>query len=221
MKQSIKSLSRPTLFIVAIGVLAIVAIASASYGSSIEQFQSYAHDTTSQYGLWAPILYILAYTLIGLTGFSVTVLSLVAIGIFDTITAFFVIVIGASLSASLAFLLARSSNYKLFSGQRRMGHSKKLIFALTDRIEQNLTQKPFRSVLVLRFTRLPYIAFSYAAGLATKLSFNAFVAATIVSNSISALVYVLFGTDLVVYIAGISLVIVAAFGIYYTYRTHK
>lgn len=217
MKKSLKTPVPPFILIAILIAVVIVAIVSTNYFNSIDQLVEYARSVTAHYGLWAPVLYILAYALIGLTGFSVTILSLVALGIFDSVTAFFVIIIGASFSAAIAFLLARKSNYDLFANQRKLSHSRKVVRTLASKIESNLSDKPFRSVLLLRFTRLPYIAFSYAAGLVQELPFRPFVAATVASNALSALVYVLFGAILLSYIAGITLVLAIGLVAYYTW----
>ena len=197
---------------------AIVALASAYYGDSVENIQIGLRDSLEQFGFWAPILYVAAYTLIGLTGFSVTVLSLVALGLFDSITAFLVIVIGASLSATSAFLIARSSKYRLVSTQKSSGSRGKIIEQLMTKIEHNVTDKPFWSVFVLRLARPPYIAFSYASGLVPRLGLWPFVAATVVSNSISALVYVLVGAIILAYVAGATAVFLIGLVTYYLWQ---
>ena len=222
MAKTIKKSQQGALIIGVIVVVTIVAIASAYYSDSVDHIQATVHGVLDQFGLWAPVLYVIAYTLIGLTGFSVTVLSLVALGIFDSVTAFLVIIIGASLSATTAFLIARSSKYHLLSTQKHSGSYNKLITQLMAKIEQNVTDKPFWSVFILRLARPPYIAFSYAAGLVPRLEPWPFVAATIISNIISALVYVLVGAVILAYLAGATIIFLVGLGAYYLWQNiHK
>jgi uncharacterized membrane protein YdjX (TVP38/TMEM64 family) len=202
--------------IIVITVLLIAAMATSMYlGNSIDSIQSAIRDVVDGLGIWGPLLYTLLYILLGLTGFSVTIMTLVAIGIFDSLTAFLVVVIGATVSAVVAFYLARRSNYDYNSMPTTAHSARKLVAQLAKRIESNVSRRPFISTLLLRFAQPPYIAFSYAAGLARTLPLLPFAAATAVANSVSTAAYVLIGAIVIRYFAVAAIVGLA---VWVTYR---
>ncbi|NCQ54230.1 hypothetical protein COV88_00260 [Candidatus Saccharibacteria bacterium CG11_big_fil_rev_8_21_14_0_20_41_19] len=207
--------------ILAVLLLIVVAVVSSRGINSIEQLQHGVQQIITHLGFWGPLLYTLAYIVIGLTGFSVTVLTLIALGVFEPITAFFVILVGASFSALFAFMLARSSHVGILTPATKPSRNKKLIPILVARIENNLSDKPFQTVFLLRMARLPYIALSYASGLVGELQIKPFFAATLISNSLSALAYVLVGVALIQYAAGASLLLLIGIGLYYAWSYRR
>ena len=197
-----------------LSLLVVITLVSSHFDILIPHLDQAVRHFVDGFGAWAPVLYIVMYAVIALTGLSASVLSLIALGIFPPTTAFIVILAGSSISAYLAFILARWSRITLplpptnGTGQRR------LINALHNQIEQNAVEHGFRTVFLLRMARLPYIALRYAAGFVPVLSLRAFMAATVLSNAMSAVVYVVFGIVILPYMAVATLALLIGWGLF-------
>jgi len=180
-------------------IVSVVLVSLLSY-SYVLEIQSTTTTFIDQSGVWAPLLYILVYAVIGLSGFSVTVLSMIAIGLFEPLVAFWVILAGATLTASGAFLIARYSPLEISSWSS--GKSSKVsLQSMVTRIERSASTHSFGTIFLLRLARLPYIGLSYGAGFVRTVSLKSFVLATLISNALSAIVFVIIGVAALQYMA--------------------
>lgn len=176
---------------------------------TVQQAVRILRQLTSDIGLWAVVIYSLIYVVVALTGFSITVMSVVALIVFDPWSALFVIVVAATAAAWLAFEAGRYYVLHKNISQFRLGQFASRIKKLQHIIKYQAKIRPFQGVFVLRLAGTPYIVLSYAAGLTALLPRRPFVLATLVSNVIFGMVYVLIGTVFVKYL--ISTVVVALF----------
>lgn len=134
---------------------------------------------------WGPLLYIVAYTIRPLTflpGTAMTILSGVFFGLFGGI---FYTIIGANLSATLAYFVGR------FFG----GSSTKKSTGPLSRFATACRTNPFITVLTMRLIFLPYDAVNYGAGL-LKIPFTPYISATIIGSILGITTFVAIGASI-------------------------
>ncbi|WP_214851788.1 TVP38/TMEM64 family protein [Exiguobacterium sp. s193] len=139
------------------------------------------------FGMWAPILYIVLYTVRPLIFFPASVLSITGGLAFGALMGTVYTVIGATLGAVVAFLVAK----KLGKGVIKNGAGK------VDQIQQQLEQNGFIYVLIFRL--LPIFNFdliSYAAGL-SKVRLLPFFLATLIGIIPGTFAYNFLGSSIV------------------------
>ncbi|WP_227396495.1 TVP38/TMEM64 family protein [Jeotgalibacillus aurantiacus] len=123
------------------------------------------------FGFWGPIFFILVYTVRPLILFPASVLSIAGGLAFGAVNGFVYIMIGATLSAMTAYLLARKFN-RAFIQRMQEGRVKTVI--------EKMEERGFMYVLVLRLAPLlNFDLVSYSAGLA-NVKIRAFLFATII-----------------------------------------
>lgn len=176
--------------------------------SRIEQWVIDLRQILAQTGFWGPILFSIAYIVLGLIGFSETIMSFIALGLFSPVIAFLIVFIASTVSAQLAFIIAR----RVLPGLGLNTQSIPFVRRISQKIEEQASTHSFRLILLLRFSRLPYIALSYAAGTQPSVSMWWFVAATAVTNFLSAVFYVVLGVTFAAYF-GIAFIVVAVVAI--------
>ncbi|KIL48748.1 TVP38/TMEM64 family protein [Jeotgalibacillus campisalis] len=123
------------------------------------------------FGIWAPLLFILIYTIRPLILFPASVISLAGGLAFGALEGFLYILIGATSSAAVAFWVARTFEKSFVKGKQE---------GKVAEIMKLMEKRGFFYVLVLRF--IPMLNFdliSYAAGLA-NVRFRSFILATII-----------------------------------------
>ena len=180
-------------------IVSLVTILSAFSDDILPRLINYFRELVDKWGIWAPVIYYIAYVLISLTGFSTTILSLVAVSIFSPITAYFVIVLALSTAAFAAFEISRFAKIKIVLNKDVK--KRNLIESLKGRIESSAERRGFRTILLLRLARIPYTAVSYASGYVNDLKLSSFLAATLIANLIAAFIFVKIGTAGFKYIA--------------------
>lgn len=139
------------------------------------------------FGMWAPILYIILYTVRPLIFFPASVLSITGGLAFGALMGTVYTVIGATLGAVVAFLVAK----KLGKGFIKNGAGK------VDQIQQQLEKNGFIYVLIFRL--LPIFNFdliSYAAGL-SKVRLLPFFLATLIGIIPGTFAYNFLGSSIV------------------------
>jgi pyruvate/2-oxoglutarate dehydrogenase complex dihydrolipoamide dehydrogenase (E3) component/uncharacterized membrane protein YdjX (TVP38/TMEM64 family) len=133
---------------------------------------------------WGPLLYIFAYALRPLTflpGTILTVLSGVFFGLWGGII---YTIIGANLSAIIAYLVG-----KYFS--KKTNNTKTTLGRWTDSLRHN----PFMTILTMRLTFMPFDMVNYGAGL-FRVSFTAYLLATIIGTLLGIVTFVAIGASL-------------------------
>lgn len=133
---------------------------------------------------WGPLLYILAYTIRPVTffpGTALTILSGVFFGLWGGIV---YTIIGANLSATLAYFIGR------YFGGKETADRTGLFSTFTTAIRA----KPFVSILTMRLLFFPYDAVNYGAGL-LKVPFTPYITATIAGSILGIATFVAIGAS--------------------------
>ena len=141
------------------------------------------------FGMWAPILYILLYTIRPLIFFPASVLSITGGLAFGAWMGTIYTVIGATLGAVVAFLVARKLGSGLIKEKANAGK--------VEQIQQQLEKNGFIYVLIFRL--LPIFNFdliSYAAGL-SKVRLLSFFLATLIGIIPGTFAYNFLGSSIV------------------------
>jgi len=152
---------------------------------TVEKIQTFINS----FGFYGPLLFMLIYIVISLTGFSSAALTATAGLIFDLKTAMTIVVISATISAYIAFLIAR-----YFS--KYVNIRNKNIQNIINQIETKSEKNGFLGIAILRLMFLPYIYLSYAAGLVKKLAARDFVLATFFTNIFGSFFFIYLGFSL-------------------------
>lgn len=213
-------LQRKTTYgaLIVIVVLSVLTLLSSQSSTALLHA---AQNFIKSIGPWAPILFTILYIILGLIGFSTSALSFSAIVLFSPVVAFLCIMIGATLSAFLAFTIARSSKLRLaFPGAKRLSSHQSVMY-VSKQIERQSKVHGFRLVLLLRLARLPYIALSYAAGFSPQITARNFVLATAFSNALSATALVVIGATAVAYFAVATVLLIGGFTAYSLRAQHR
>jgi uncharacterized membrane protein YdjX (TVP38/TMEM64 family) len=138
------------------------------------------------FGIYGPIVFMLIYIAISLTGISAASLTIVAGLIFDLPTAMITVVISATIAAYIAFLITRyfSKNIKI---------KNKNVQKIIDQIEEKSETNGLLAISTLRLAFLPYILLSYAAGFVKKLKARDFVLGTFITNIFGSFFFIYLG----------------------------
>ncbi len=212
--------SRQAIYAVLIMTLVLIIVALLSSHSTAVLLQA-VKNIVQPFAAWAPFMFIILYIILGLVGFSTSVMSLSAILLFAPIIAFLCIIVGGTLTAFLAFVVARSSRLQLVSPAFKRLSSQRTIVYVTKQIERQTRVHGFRLVFLLRLMRLPYIALSYAAGFSTRITTRHFVLATLLSNALSAAILVLIGVVAVVYFAFATALLIGCAAVYVIWKQYR
>ncbi|MCA9951323.1 MAG: TVP38/TMEM64 family protein [Anaerolineales bacterium] len=139
--------------------------------------------TTSAFGA---LLYILIYALRALILFPATVLTVLGGFLFGPFWGVTFTIIGANLSAMVAYLVGRFFGKGLLSSEEGSGLAQKY----ADRIREN----SFESVLIMRLIFLPYDLVNYLSGF-LRIDWKAFLLATIIGSLPGTISFVLLGSS--------------------------
>lgn len=133
---------------------------------------------------WGPIIYILAYTVRPLTFFPGTVLTILSGIFFGIYEGIIYTIIGASLSATVAYFVGR------FFSQNVSG-VKKVLGGWISFLEE----RPFMAILTMRLTFFPFDLVAYGAGL-FKIPYTPFLLGTITGTLFGITTFVSIGASL-------------------------
>jgi uncharacterized membrane protein YdjX (TVP38/TMEM64 family) len=144
--------------------------------SSVADIRNYI----SNFGLWAPVIYIIMFTLVPLTLFPDAVLAVAGGMIFGVWLGALYTIIGAVCGGTLSFFIARHFG---------RGLVEKLIKHKAQWFDDGVEKKGFLLILILRLVPLvPFDVISYGAGL-SKIKFKDFLTATAIGIVPGVLVY--------------------------------
>lgn len=139
----------------------------------------------AEVGPWAPIVYLILFTVVPLTFFPDSVLAMAGGVAFGVRNGFVLALSGAILGSSLAFFLTRKFGRKYL---QRYLESKEGVATLSAQIER----KGLVVILLLRLTPIPFDIISYAAGL-SSVRYRDFLIATVLGAIPAMFSYVNFG----------------------------
>ncbi len=153
---------------VVLPLVAVAALVTAGRMLDVEAYMSTAREWVQGFGPWGPAVYVLLYvgaTLLFLPGTPFTVLAAL---LFGTLGGFLVMMLATTLSAAIAFLIARYAAKSIV--EEHLGHTD------TFRRLRTLVEQDRRYVIpTIRFLPIfPYSFNNYALGL-TNISFRSYM----------------------------------------------
>lgn len=137
------------------------------------------------FGPWAPVVYLILFTIVPLTFFPDSILAMAGGIAFGVKNGFLLALAGAILGSSLAFFLTRTFGRKYL---KKYLEQKEGVSTLSKQIER----KGFVVILLLRLTPIPFDIISYAAGL-SSVQYRDFFFATVLGAIPAMFSYVNFG----------------------------
>ena len=137
--------------------------------------------------VYGPVIFILLYTLRPLAFFSAALLTIAGGFLFGPLGGVLATVIGANLSASLAYVVGRV----LGSGVLDQENSAGVMRRYASRMRNN----SFETILIMRFVFLPYDLVNYLAGF-LHINYRPFILATILGSIPGTISFALLGATL-------------------------
>ncbi len=187
LKTDIKNLikrSAPKIGVLSLWLIALFAIYTYQQNSGLSataiSLQIFENITTTA---WGPLLYILAYTIRPLTFFPGTALTILS-GVFFGLWGILYTIIGANLSASVAYVIGR-----FFTKAKQKSDG------LLSGWIKPLKTNTFLTVLIMRLTFIPFDLINYGAGL-LRLPYLPYVLATFAGTILGITTFVLIGTSI-------------------------
>lgn len=154
--------------LVIIGILAFVVITNKYIGNNVDIYTIKEYVKT--FGVLAPLIYIVMFSLVPLTFFPDSVLAISAGLIFGFSKGYIYTTIGALIGASIAFFIARYLGKEIIKRKS----SDKL-----EKIERLIEKNGFYIIFLLRLIPLfPFDVISYGAGI-TNVKYKDFILATL------------------------------------------
>lgn len=154
--------------LVIIGILAFVVITNKYIGNNVDIYTIKEYVKT--FGVLAPLIYIMMFSLVPLTFFPDSVLAISAGLIFGFSKGYIYTTIGALIGASIAFFIARYLGKEII----KIKSSDKL-----EKIERLIETNGFYIIFLLRLIPLfPFDVISYGAGI-TNVKYKDFILATL------------------------------------------
>ena len=147
-------------------------------------------NTLETFGWLAALVFSVIYIIAGILLLPLSVFSIAAGTLFGLFWGLIIVLISATISAALSFIIARQ--FTSFVPRFKKGFIQKL----QNTVEKYLEKNTFQAIFILRLLYLPYIGLSFAAGLVRKCKFWPFVLATFLTNIIGSFVFVYFGDQL-------------------------
>jgi len=135
----------------------------------------------------APLAYIALYAIRPLTLFSSVLLTLAGGFLFGPAWGVLYTVIGANLSATVAFFVGRYFGGGVLDDQESQG--------LVQRYARRMRENSFETVLIMRLIFLPYDLVNYLAGF-LRIHYGAFILATIIGSIPGTIAFVFLGASL-------------------------
>ncbi|MGG5462230.1 TVP38/TMEM64 family protein [Clostridium sp. B9] len=137
-------------------------------------------------GIFAPLMYIIAFSLVPLTLFPDSLLAILGGSLFGLIKGSFYTLIGALIGSTISFFISRYFGHKFIKDS----NNPKL-----KNIQELIKDNGFFMILLLRLIPLfPFDLISYGAGL-TKISFKDFILGTLIGTIPGIIVFVNLGAQ--------------------------
>lgn len=159
------------------------------------------------FGIYGPLVYGLAYALLGLGFIGMVPFAILAGILFGKVVGILVIVIASTFSAWIAFTIGRRISKVRFIRDHR------LMKQLLKNMEKSYHRNGFLGYIQWRCMFIPAIVVSYAAGMLKSSDVKLFLTATLLTNILFISIYVSFGDTLAegaYLIAGVLLLVTLA-----------
>jgi uncharacterized membrane protein YdjX (TVP38/TMEM64 family) len=137
---------------------------------------------------YGPLVFLAVYILRPLVLFSAALLSIAGGFLFGPIRGVIYTIIGANLGATVAYFIG------YFFGQGALESQDQEDKGRLQRYTERMRKNSFETVLIMRFLFLPYDLVNYLAGF-LRVSYGAFILATILGSLPGTLSFVLFGAS--------------------------
>ncbi len=145
----------------------------------------------NEFGIWGPLIFMLMY-IVGLLVFVPASLFTIAGGfLFGLWWGVFYVVIAATISAGLGFIISRK-----FSSKWNFTTSNKLTTRIVSTCEEQCKKNGLQTFVILRLLYLPYMALSYACGVVKTAKLGDFLLATFLTNIVGSFSFAYFGSQL-------------------------
>ena len=151
-------------------------------------------QTVADQGALSPLIYIGLFALSVIFALPATAITLVGAALFEPVAAYFIILSGAMLGATVSFGLGRWLGRDFVSQVLGATHHSKLIERL-GRLDRALEERGFLTMTYLRLGHLPYFLPSYLGAL-TGMSFRDYFWGTLVGSIPNTFVFVFLGDTL-------------------------
>jgi uncharacterized membrane protein YdjX (TVP38/TMEM64 family) len=135
----------------------------------------------------APLVYIVLYALRPLTLFSSVILTLAGGFLFGPVWGILYTVIGANLSATIAFFVGRYFGQGFLDDETANGRMQ--------RYARRMRENSFETVLIMRFIFLPYDLVNYLSGF-LRVGYGSFLLATVIGSIPGTVAFVWMGASL-------------------------
>lgn len=136
---------------------------------------------------FAPLAYIIVYAIRPLTLFSSVLLTLAGGFLFGPVWGVVYTVIGANLSATVAFFIGRYFGQGVLDDETSSGWMQ--------RYARRMRENSFETVLIMRFIFLPYDLVNYLAGF-LRIGYWSFLLATVIGSIPGTIAFVFLGSSL-------------------------
>lgn len=146
----------------------------------------------SQFGIWAPLVFIGLYYGLVLAFVSATAFTVLSGLLFGKVWGTLYVIIAATAAAQTAFFITRNLGRQRLEGLKQ----KKGIGPLITVLEKKCETNGFRNLVILRCLFAPYIPLSYAAGMIKTIKPLHFLGATLLTNLIFSPAFVFLGDSL-------------------------
>lgn len=172
--------------IIIIGVIILQKSFNIVNVNAIEEF-------INSFGPLGATVFFILYIIITLFGFSAAIFTVLAGTLFGVKWGLILVVGAATLSATIAFFIARKFSKSMLDNRKI---NNKTVHNIVTKIEKTAQDKGFMTIAILRLSFLPYIPLSYAAGLVKNLKSRDFILATFITNIFGSFVFIFLGASI-------------------------
>lgn len=142
-------------------------------------------------GFWGPLIYVGLYALRPLILFPSTILTLAGGFVFGPVLGVIYTIVASNISSTIAYYVGRYFGEGLFEKALKVSKTFKALEGYAARMRAN----SFETVMVMRFTFLPYDAVSYLAGF-LQIKYWPFILATALGSIPGTMAFIGFGASI-------------------------
>jgi uncharacterized membrane protein YdjX (TVP38/TMEM64 family) len=178
-----KSPLKLSLFCIWLALIALAIWTFSALEIPLQHYPKLIQDYVNRFGFWGPLLYIFIYTIRPVVFFPATLLTAAAGLLFGPWTGIIYTIIGANLSANVAFIIGRYFGQDVLE-RYRSGRFHALI--------SGMENDGFITILLTRLLYFPFDFTNYLAG-TTRIKWSQYALATLIGILPGSMTFVLFG----------------------------
>lgn len=145
------------LFTIWVCILAFGVTLYLTSGLSLNELVVMIREYIAGYGVWGPLIYVIAYSFRSLVFFPGSLLAVISALLFGSLNGFLFTLIGENISANVSFIIGRYFGSSLM---KFLGKKSKIIQA----VECKFYENGFLTVLTMRLMFLPFDMVGYLSG---------------------------------------------------------